>query len=139
MQRAVATLPPGRAPEHTGARTPAGLPVAVMEAGVTSSHLRESVTDPPNGNDPLGAVRVALDACAQAPDMNIERLRIAHVVGTPHLLDELTAREDEAGVLDQQLEQVELFRWQVHLPPVDVHLVTTAVNTNTARFDRGVK
>ena len=56
----------------------------------------------------LGLVRVDLDLLAEPLHVDVERLRVAEVVGAPDLLDQEVARQQPALASQERLEQLEL-------------------------------
>jgi len=63
---------------------------------------------------------VFLNGFAQPADVNIQRARIPHVVGVPHLLDQRLARDHGIGVLQEKLGQPgQLGRQALFLLPDD--------------------
>ena len=74
-------------------------------------------------SDGLGGVD--LDARPQPLDVDVERLGVADVVGAPDPVDQDVAGQNPAGVLDQELEQLELLAPQLDLlaPDEDPTLV----------------
>ena len=67
--------------------------------------------------------------------MDVEGLGVAHVVRTPHPVDERVAGEDAACVLDQQHEQLELLATQVDLLAPDEDPVTIGIDPDTAHLE----
>src|SRR5438445_8216865 len=68
----------------------------------------EPVADAPDGGQQAGAGRVGLDLAAQALHVYVQCLGVAHVVGTPHLVEKGLPGENPSGVGHQRLEQLEL-------------------------------
>ncbi|AGS33896.1 prephenate dehydrogenase [Corynebacterium maris DSM 45190] len=79
----------------------------------------ELVAQAADGDQLAGAGGLFLDLGAQALDVHVERLGVAHVVGAPDAVDELAAGEHPAGVAHQVLEQVELLERHGHRLPAD--------------------
>ena len=76
--------------------------------------------------------RILLDLGAQALDVHIERLGVAHVVRAPHAVDELPPREHPARVAQQVLEKLKLFEWQRHQRTADRDRVPFDVHADRA-------
>src|SRR4051794_23030293 len=72
---------------------------------------------------------------AQAPYMYVDSAGAAEVVVAPHLLQQLGAGEDPAGVLREVLQQLELLERQVERRPTDARLVRRLVDAEVARSD----
>ena len=53
---------------------------------------------------------VLLDLRAQPVDVDVDGPGLARVVVAPHVLEQLVAREDLAGVADEEREQLERLR-----------------------------
>jgi hypothetical protein len=62
--------------------------------------------------NPLGFGRVALNFAPKAFDVHIKRLRVAHVMRTPHAVDEEIASEYATCVQQQNFQEFELFQGQ---------------------------
>jgi hypothetical protein len=67
--------------------------------------------------------------------VNVERLGVADIVGAPHAIDERVPGEHATGVLQQQLEQLELLQRQRHGFAPDQHLVTLRVEDHVADLE----
>src|SRR6185437_16387296 len=63
----------------------------------------ELVTQTADGHQVLGVRRIRFDLAPKPFDVDVERLRVADVVGPPDPVDELAAREYATGVAQQQL------------------------------------
>src|SRR5688500_1380394 len=75
-----------------------------------STRAAEDVADTADGVDEGRVSRVGLDPAAQPVDVDIDRARLAAVVVAPHVLEQLVAGEDLAGMTDQEGEQLERLR-----------------------------
>src|SRR6185436_18124882 len=64
------------------------------------------VADPPHGHDR----RRITELLPQLPNVDVDRARVAGERVAPHALEELVAREDEAAMVEQLPEKVELLR-----------------------------
>src|SRR5260370_12749229 len=75
------------------------------------SRLAEDVPDAAHGLDQRRLV--AIDLAAQVADVRLEHARVAAEVVMPHMVEDLSAREDAAGVDQQIAEQAVLGRGQL--------------------------
>ena len=67
--------------------------------------------------------------------MHVERLGVAEVVGSPHAVDELPARQHASGVAHQQLKQLELLERHVDLLAVDRDRVAVDVERHPSALE----
>ena len=67
-----------------------------------------------------------------------KRLGVTHVVGAPHAVDERVTGEDAAGVVEEQLQQLELLQRQGHGLTPDHDLVTVGVEPHVAHLEHAV-
>ncbi len=67
--------------------------------------------------------------------MHVEGLGVAEVVGSPHPVDELAAREHAPRVAQQQLEQLELLQRHRDLAAVDLDRVALHVHAHGADLE----
>src|SRR4051812_29018572 len=84
--------------------------------GPARSDLRglELVAESPDRDDPRRVRRVVFDLGAQALDVHVERLGVAHVVRAPDPVDQRLAGQHPSGVLEQELQELELLQRQLH-------------------------
>ena len=76
------------------------------------------------------AVRVRLDLLAEALHVDVERLRVAEVVGAPDLLDQEVPGEEPALPAQERLEELELLRRERDRLAPDADLVAaTSIST----------
>src|SRR5260370_42401508 len=75
------------------------------------SRLAEDVPDAAHGLDQRRLV--AIDLAAQVADVRLEHARVAAEGVMPHMVEDLSAREDAAGVDQQIAEQAVLGRGQL--------------------------
>src|SRR5207344_1163716 len=94
------------------------------------------VTQAPDRDDAARVSGIALDLAAQSLDVHVERLGVAHVVGSPHSIDERVASEHATGVLEQQREELELLQWQAHPLPADRDFVVVGIEPHVAGVSR---
>ena len=83
----------------------------------------------------VGLRRVVLDAPAQPLDVDVERLGVADIVGAPDAVDERVAGEHAPGVVQQQLEQLELLERQLALLAPDRDLVALGIEAHVADLE----
>ena len=67
--------------------------------------------------------------------MDVERLRVADVVRAPDAVDQHLAREDEARVREQQLEQLELLARSCTSVAPHVAAARVGLEADAARLD----
>src|SRR6201991_4714546 len=70
-------------------------------------------------------------------DEDLDRVRDRERVIAPHLIEQLLARDDQALVAHQVLEQLELTLREVDLPVVPSHLVGVRVQREVTDAQRG--
>src|SRR4051794_28676031 len=66
----------------------------------------EAVADTADGGDPARTAGLLAELAAHGVDVDVERLRRAPPVLVPHVVDELLAGDDGAGVAGEPLEHV---------------------------------
>src|SRR5918993_3062507 len=93
--------------------------------------LVEGVAGASKGADRVGAARSA-DRLAQAPDMHVDGALVDIDVAAPHAVEELLAREDAAGALHQELQELELGRAEMELLAGAAHAVGLPVELDIA-------
>src|SRR4029077_12791839 len=71
----------------------------------------------------------------QSPDVDVDRARAAEVVVTPDLLQQLGAGEDPAGMLGEELEQLEFLEGEVEDAAAQPGRVGRLVDGQFARAD----
>ena len=86
----------------------------------------------------LGVDGILLHLRAEPLDVDVQGLGVAHVVGAPHPVDERVAGEDAAGVVEQQLQQLELLQRQRHGLAPDHDLVAVGVEPDVAHLEHAV-
>src|SRR5262245_22112389 len=90
--------------------------------------------DAPFGADLEAAARLGRDRrrvaelAPQLPDVDVDRPRVAGEGVAPDPLEQLVARQDEALVVEQLPEEVELLRRQLDLLLADLHLAPAGVD-----------
>src|SRR5205085_10251586 len=89
---------------------------------------RDLVADPPDGHDRRGVAELP----AQLADVDVDGARVTGEGVAPHALEELVAREDEAAVVEELPEQVELLRRELDLLLPDAHLAPARVDVQVA-------
>src|SRR5918995_4509601 len=100
---------------------------------VSGGSIDELVTEATYGEQVPRVVLVVFELAAQPFHVDVERPRVAEVVGSPHFVDQELAREQATTAPQERLEQLELLRRQRdrfaadgHLVPADVHAHRTA-------------
>src|SRR3954447_4108616 len=88
--------------------------------------------------DEAGGLRGVAELAAEARDVDVERLRRAEPVGVPDLVDEPLARDDAAGLADQQQEQLELLAGEVHFLAAHARCSPGRVDEDRADLERAV-
>src|SRR5207253_5662392 len=89
----------------------------------------ELVAHAPHRLDPgVGAGELV----AELLHVDVHRARLARVGEAPHFLEEAIAREDDAGLTAERLEELELLGAEAHGPIAHVHLVTRRVDPHVA-------
>src|SRR6478752_9025065 len=94
------------------------------------------VAEAAHGDDVDRVRRVGLSLGSKALDVEVERLRVAHVVAAPDAVDELHAGQDATGVAEQHLEQLELLERQGHRPALDADGVALDIHAHRSRLER---
>ncbi len=61
---------------------------------------------------------------------------MAQKVSAPDALEQLVAREDEAAMIEQLPQEVELLRGELDLLGADVHLTTAGIDVQVAVVER---
>src|SRR5439155_7762386 len=82
------------------------------------SRRRDLVADPPDGDDR----RCLAELAPELAHMDVHGPGVAGERVAPHALEELVAREDEAAVVEQLPQEIELLRRELDLLVADVHL-----------------
>jgi hypothetical protein len=93
----------------------------------------ELVAEAPNGEDVPRPARVAFDLLPQSLDVGVEGLRVAHVLGSPHIVDQELPGEEAALPLEEELEEAELLRREPHELPPDRDLVASGATMPARR------
>src|SRR5438045_4398158 len=75
--------------------------------------VAELVADAPDREDVSGLRLVWLDLRAESIDVRVDGVLVAFVAVTPHLIEELRARVDAAGMLREMKQQIELARGEL--------------------------
>src|SRR5512143_4097719 len=88
----------------------------------------EAVAHPARGENKLRLLGIALNLAAQVVDIELEAFQRGAVLGSPHLADQLAAREHAAGILRQLCEQSEVGGRQVYSLPVRGHFARGQVD-----------
>src|SRR5919201_278276 len=89
---------------------------------------RNLVADTPDGDDRRSIPELA----PQLPDVDVDGARVAGEGVAPDALQQLVAREDEAAMVEQLPEQVELLRRELDLLLPDLHLAPACVDDEVA-------
>ena len=71
----------------------------------------------------------------EALDVDVEGLGVAHIVRTPHPVDEGVSGEDAPCVLDEQHQELEFLAAQVDLLTPDEDPVAIRVDPDTAHLE----
>src|SRR5262245_9965907 len=74
----------------------------------------EFVSNPSNGENPLGLAVVLFHRLSQTTDMNIDRSRSNESFSSPYTIEELIPVQYATGILDQKTKQLEFFQGQFH-------------------------
>src|SRR5215213_2693979 len=103
-------------------------------SGGRRSRCLEPVADAPHGRD-HDAVTELL---ANLRDVHIDGASVAEPVVAPHAVEDLLARQREAGALGEEAQQVELLGGELDRRIVDQHLAPADVDRDRARlYDLG--
>src|SRR6476469_9669859 len=94
---------------------------------------RGLVPDPPHGH----ARRRAAELLPQLPNVNVDRARVTGKRVAPRALEQLVAREDEAAMVEELPQQVELLRGETDLLVPDMALPAAGVESEIAVVERG--
>src|SRR5262249_51368168 len=98
--------------------------------GAGSVRSGESVADAPHRFYALANV---IELLAESQDVGVDGAGVqAGVLGAPHGIEEVVAREGSARVAHKQRQQVELFRRQIDQPRVHAHGVLAGVDAQAA-------
>src|SRR5437763_4533154 len=89
---------------------------------------RDLVADPPDGDDRRRLAELA----PELAHVDVDGARVARECVAPDALEELVAREDEAAVVEQLPEEVELLRRELDLLVAHVHLPPAGVDAQVA-------
>src|SRR6266705_746205 len=117
-----------------------GQPQLEVEAEVELEAKRvgsavEAVADATDGDDQLGLVAILFEAGAEALDVDVEGLGVAHVVEAPDAVDQHLAGQHPVAVLHQDLEELELLEREAHGIAPNGDLVALLVETDPGRLD----
>src|SRR5262249_20915710 len=72
----------------------------------------------------------------QLPDMDVDRARVARERVAPHALEELIAGEDEAAMVEELPEEVELLRRKTDLGIADMALAAAGIEDEGSVLER---
>ena len=75
----------------------------------------------------VGCDGVVLDLRSHALDVDVERLRVADVVGAPDTIDEHFAREHAPGIGEQEMQHLELLERERHFATTHRHPVLVRI------------
>jgi hypothetical protein len=100
------------------------------------SLLSQPVADAAHGLDRVGAER-PVDLLAQVPDVDVDDVRTALERKVPRSVEELGARQRDAGAAHEHLEESELLRAQVELTVAAPRLVRGRVETQRPDLEHG--
>src|SRR6185312_14140321 len=92
---------------------------------------RDLVADAPHGHDRRRVPELSPDL----PDVDVHRPRVAGEGVAPHALEQLVSSEDDAAMVEQLPEEVELLRRELDLVVADEHLAATGVDRQVAVAD----
>src|SRR5258708_4213983 len=120
-------------PTRTTARYERNSRPMMLRNALTSRRRDELVPDPPDRLD-LRARPVQL--VAQLLHVDVDRARLAGVGEAPHVLEQLVARQDDAGLPAERLEELEFLCPQRDRASVDGHLVPRGVEQEVADGQR---
>src|SRR5437870_7705887 len=81
---------------------------ACVWARMNRRSVHEAVAEPPHGDQMDGVVGIHLDLLAEPFDVDVERLRVAEVVGPPHLTDQIVACQEAPSAEQERLQELEL-------------------------------
>src|SRR4051794_18803229 len=101
-----------------------------------SSLWPQPVADAPDGLDVARLLGLALDLRTQAADVNRDRRRVAVEREAPHLLHELIAREDLAGVAREEEQEIELALRERDLLAGDQHAASGGIDVELTDAQR---
>src|SRR5919108_3446127 len=88
----------------------------------------EFVSDPSNGEDPLGLAIILLHRFSQTADVNIDRSRRHECFSSPDSVEKLISVQHSIGILDEETEQLEFFESQLDRSAADKNFVSGEVN-----------
>src|SRR5215510_5775236 len=74
----------------------------------------EFVSNPSNGEDPLGLAVILFHRLSQTADVNVDRSRSDESFSSPHTNEKLIPVKYATGILDQETKQLEFFQSQFH-------------------------
>src|SRR5262249_2979953 len=100
------------------------------------SSAGELVPETVDGEDVLRRFGIRLDLLSQSSDVDVDCPRQRHVVVSPHLGEQLVARQRRAAVLDEMSQQLELARRQIQRLPAACDLDPAEVDDNVTEAIR---
>src|SRR4051794_38805751 len=76
----------------------------------------KGVSDPVNGSNNRRLGRIVLQLEAETADVHVDSAGISQVLVTPHLLQQLVPGQDNAAILHQDIQEIELAGQEVERP-----------------------
>src|SRR2546423_6694117 len=117
--------------KSAGSRKRSDLSIGAYTVALSADRVprgADLVADSPHGHDRRGLAELA----AQLPHVDVHGAGVARKGVAPDALEQLVARQDEAAVVEQLPEEVELLRGELHLLGPHLDLPAAGVDHEVA-------